>query len=94
MICPLCQRDVPSLESHHLQTRRKDKEATEGVCPGCHDQIHAMFSNTDLRNPVLGLDTIEGLLENEKMARAVRWVAKQPVTATVKTKLSAKLRRR
>ena len=92
VICPLCQRDVPDLQAHHLKTRRKDKKETEGVCGPCHSQIHALFSNTELRNEQLGLDTIEGLCENERMAKAIKWVAKQPVESKVKTKLSAKLR--
>lgn len=92
MICPLCSRDVPSLQEHHLKTRRKDKQETEGVCGDCHSQIHALFSNTDLRNEQLGLDTIEGLLENERMQKAIRWIQKQPVESRVKTKLSVKVR--
>lgn len=92
MICPLCQREVPRLEEHHLQTRRKDREDTEGVCGDCHSQIHALFSNTDLRNEALGLDTIEGLLANERMAKAVRWVSKQPAGSRSKTRRSRQRR--
>ena len=94
MICPLCERDVLRLEDHHLKTRRKDREDTEGVCGACHSQIHALFSNTDLRNEALGLDTIEGLRENERMAKAIKWVAKQPVESRVTTRQSNQARRR
>ena len=86
MVCPLCERDVPKLEDHHLKTRRKDKEATEGVCNPCHNQIHALFENRDLRNEALGLDTIEGLKENERMAKAIKFIQKQPPGQRVTTR--------
>lgn len=94
MICPLCERDVPALEDHHLKTRRKDKEDTEGVCQPCHSQIHALFSNTELRNEALGLDTIEGLKENERMAKAIKFISKQPPGQRVTTRQSNHARRR
>lgn len=91
MDCPLCERDVPSLESHHLQTRRKD---TEGLCQLCHRQVHALFTNTELRDERLGLDTVEGLLANERMARAVAFVKKQPPGTRMSTKQSNSAKRR
>lgn len=94
MDCPLCEREVPSLESHHLQTRRKDRKDTEGLCQLCHRQVHALFTNTDLRDPRLGLDTVEGLLANERMARAVAFVKKQPPGAWMSTKQSNSAKRR
>lgn len=93
MICPLCTRDLPSLEKHHLKTRRKDRADVEQICRGCHSQIHALFSNTDLRDPRLGLDTIEGLLENDRMIKAIAFVKKQ-VGVSVTTDLSNHARRR
>lgn len=96
MICPLCARDVPQalITDHHLKTRRKDKTATEAVCQPCHSQIHALFSNQDLRDERLGLDTIEGLKENERMARAIKFIQKQPVDTKVTTRQSKKAKRR
>lgn len=94
MICPLCMRDLSSLEKHHLKTRRKDRADVEKICQGCHSQIHALFSNTELRDPRLGLDTIEGLLENERMSKAVAFMKKQPVGAGVTTNRSNRARRK
>ena len=94
MICPLCLRNLPALERHHLKTRRKDRADVEQICQGCHSQIHALFTNTDLRDPRLGLDTIEGLLENERMAKAIAFVKKHPVGARVTTNQSNHARRR
>ena len=93
MNCPLCDRDVPGLERHHLSTRRKDKEGIEDICPACHDQIHALYTNTELRDERLGLDTIEGLLENERFQKALKFIRKQPVDARVTTRLSKHAKR-
>jgi len=94
MLCPLCTRDLPSLEAHHLKTRRKDRGDVERVCRDCHAQIHALFSNTELRDPRLELDTIEGLLGNERMTKAIAFVRRQPVGVAVTTNLSKHARRR
>jgi 5-methylcytosine-specific restriction protein A len=94
MICPLCTRDLPSLEKHHLRTRRKDREDVEKICRDCHSQIHALFSNTELRDARLGLDTIESLLENDRMAKAIAFVRKHPAGSRVTTNLSKHARRR
>lgn len=95
LACPLCERTgCARMEKHHLQTRRKDKEDTEWMCSECHKQIHALFSNTQLRNEALGLDTVEGLLADERMAKAVAFIAKQPPSAKVTTRQSNQARRR
>lgn len=69
MRCPLCERDCPEnlFERHHLQTRRADKKDTESICRDCHKTIHGLFSNTELRNSALGVDSVEGLLANGKI---------------------------
>lgn len=93
--CPLCGRTgCARMEKHHLQTRRKDKEDTEWMCSECHKQIHALFSNTELRNEALGLDTVEGLMAHERRAKAVRFIAKQPPSQRVTTRQSNHARRR
>jgi len=48
------------------------------VCEACHRQIHALFSNTELRDSRLELDTLEGLLENERFQKALRFIRKLP----------------
>ena len=94
MLCPLCERDVPALEAHHLRTRRKDKVCTEDVCQPCHRQVHALFTNADLRDERKNLDSVEGLLADERMARAVAFVKKQPPESRVSTRQSGHARRR
>lgn len=76
------------MESHHLQTRRKDKSDTEGLCQMCHRQVHALFTNTELRDTRRNLDTVEGLLEDERMRKAVAFVKKQPPGTKMATRQS------
>lgn len=94
MACPLCEREGARMEAHHLQTRRKDKRDTEDVCQACHRQIHALFTNTELRDPSRNLDSVEGLLADERMARAVAYIKKQPPGAKVTTRQSNHAKRR
>lgn len=94
--CPLCQRECPSsiMEKHHLQTRRKDKADTELICRECHKTIHGLFTNTQLRDPSLSLDTVEGLLENGQFVKAVKFIAKLRPGKRMKMKASKNKRRR
>lgn len=93
MQCPLCLREGIKFESHHLQTRRKDKSNTESICVECHKTIHGLFTNQQLRDERLGLDVIEGLLENEAFAKALTFIKKVPPGAHMPMK-QAKTRRR
>ena len=80
MSCPLCQRsDIPEemMQKHHLQTRRKDKQDTQFLCKDCHKTIHGLFTNTQLRGLQLGVNTVEGLLENEQIQKALVFIRKQ-----------------
>lgn len=82
------------MESHHLQTRRKDKSDTEELCQMCHRQVHALFTNTELRDERRQLDSVEGLLADERMRKAVAFVKKQPPGTRISTKQSNSAKRR
>ena len=87
--CPLCKRPVPDLmEKHHLKTRRTDKKDTSLVCRECHKTIHSLFGNHELRNPILELDTLEGLLANERMQKAIKFIKKIPPGEYMRTRES------
>lgn len=79
MICPLCERDCPPgiMEAHHLQTRRVDKKDTELICTDCHKAIHGLYDNTALRDHKRNLYTLEGLIEDERFYKALRFIKKQ-----------------
>lgn len=93
-LCPLCERYGPDLrlEEHHLQTRRKSKDDVEEICQECHKTIHGLFTHRELRDSRLGLDTMEGLLANERFAKALNHIKKLPPGTKMKMR-EAKSRR-
>lgn len=89
MACPLCEREADDImQKHHLRTRRTDRAATEFACRECHQIIHGLFTNCELRDSRLGLDSVEGLLTNERFAKALSYVRRLPVGATLRMRLS------
>lgn len=84
MKCELCEIEC-ELTEHHLipqsKCKNKYKEAKEDpsnilwICRSCHDQIHAMFSNNELRDKYFTKDL---LMENEEFRRFVDWKKKHP----------------
>jgi len=95
MKCPTCKREGDLQETkHHLQTRRKDKKDKVPVCEECHKQIHMLFTDAELRDPRLGLDTIEGLLANERFAKAVKFIRTIPPGTFMRAKESRHKKRK
>lgn len=94
MHCPLCLREEVKLERHHLQTRRKDKSNTEKICVECHKTIHGLFTHQQLRDERLGLDFIEGLLENEVFVKALTFIKKVPAGSHMPMRQAKTKRRR
>ena len=64
------------MQRHHLKTRRKDRNAVELICRECHKTIHGLFDLSELRDERRGLDTLEGLMSDERFARAVGHIRK------------------
>ena len=85
MKCELCQCEIDELTVHHLipksRIKNKYKEIKEDpnnllwICRSCHDQIHALFTNTELRDIY---NTKESLLSNENMIKYIQWKIKHP----------------
>lgn len=85
MKCELCQCEIDKLTVHHLipksRIKNKYKEVKEDpsnllwICRSCHDQIHALFTNTELRDIY---NTKESLLSNENMIKYIQWKIKHP----------------
>ncbi len=78
MECPLCLRDVPDnkVSDHHLVPRCRGGFATVSICVGCHNGIHAFFSNKQLEKEY---DSVDALLADEKFSKHVKWLAKQDI---------------
>ncbi|MDB5191323.1 MAG: hypothetical protein JWQ96_886 [Segetibacter sp.] len=76
-ICPLCGRplDVPC-NKHHLLPISKGGKHTPTILLHkiCHDKIHAVFSETELKR---NYNTIESILQQEEMQRFVKWLSKK-----------------
>ena len=56
--CALCRRVVPDeriadpqvVQEHHLRPEERATSPTVMLCRPCHDQIHAIFTNDELRD--------------------------------------------
>lgn len=86
MKCSLCGREVSKLEFHHFypgKKRRKDESGID-VCEQCGDQIHLMFSNTELRTKYNNLQSLK-----EAMQSYISWIKDKP-----ESRFSVKVKKR
>lgn len=82
--CEICGLEC-DVTKHHLvpqsQSRHKNKylKTDEGnflwVCTECHSQIHALFTNYELKTLY---NTKEALLDEPRMRKFVEWRRKHP----------------
>lgn len=76
------------MEKHHLRTRREERHDSEKICRECHKTIHGLFTLQELRDSRKGLDSVEGLLQNERFVKAVSFIRKTPPGASIRMRLS------
>ena len=71
--CALCRRRGPDLptERHHLRPERRAESPVIEVCSPCHDQLHALFTNGELRERY---DTASALRNADRMAEYLSWI--------------------
>ena len=74
--CELCDRDVEHLSTHHLIPKLKGgKNGPQArLCPTCHRQIHALFSEGTLAKR---LNSLEVLKVEPQVASYLSWVRKR-----------------
>lgn len=74
--CELCRRDVDRYTVHHLTPKSRGGRfsPTAKLCPTCHRQLHAMFSESTL---ALELNSIELLRANPQVNNYLKWMRKQ-----------------
>jgi 5-methylcytosine-specific restriction protein A len=79
-VCKLCQRESLRFTSHHLIPRSRGGKLGPQVklCPTCHRQLHAMFSESTLAKE---LNSIEALQTNPELSEYLKW-AKNPKSLT------------
>ncbi|ELZ61464.1 MULTISPECIES: hypothetical protein [Halorubrum] len=77
--CALCRRVVPDeripdprvVQEHHLRPEERATSPTVDLCRPCHDQIHAVFTNAELR---ADYDTIEALRSADRLDGYLEWI--------------------
>ena len=74
--CELCKRESLRFTSHHLVPRSRGCSLGPQVklCPICHRQLHAMFSETTLAKE---LNSIDELRANPEFSEYLRWARHQ-----------------
>jgi len=71
IICRLCKRVVFRITKHHLIPKQKNTDGrTIEVCIPCGKQLHALFTNGELKK----LDTLEKLLAQPRVTTWVAWI--------------------
>lgn len=76
--CALCRRrfagDLPdpqAIQEHHLRPEERADSPTVTLCRPCHDQIHALFTNAELRE---AYDTVDALRDADRLADYLEWI--------------------
>lgn len=77
--CALCRRVVPDeaiddpqvIQEHHLRPEERATSPTVLLCRPCHEQIHAVFTNEELR---AGYDTIDALRDAKRLSGYLSWI--------------------
>ncbi len=85
--CELCLREPLRFTEHHLVPRsRGGKHGPKALlCPTCHRQLHAMFSEKTLANE---LNSIARLRAAPGFAAYLKWAGKQKDGATFRVRRS------
>jgi 5-methylcytosine-specific restriction protein A len=77
--CALCRRVIPdeeiddpqAVQQHHLRPEERATSPVVMVCRPCHEQIHAVFTNGELR---ADYDTIETLRDADRLQTYLEWI--------------------
>ncbi|WP_018611202.1 HNH endonuclease [Segetibacter koreensis] len=72
--CPLCGREIAQpCNRHHLLPLSKGGKNTPVILMHkiCHDKIHAVFTEMDLKRHY---NTIKKLQQHEEIAKFIKWV--------------------
>lgn len=75
--CALCRRSFPpvddpqAFQQHHLRPERRAESAVVTLCRPCHDQVHALFTNEELRD---SYDTVAALRDADRLQGYLSWI--------------------
>ena len=73
--CPLCNRAVETTTDHHLIPVSKGGKVKVPICIPCHNTIHDLFTNNELRDIY---NTIEMLKAHDRFQKYLKWIRKKP----------------
>lgn len=93
VVCPLCERAIPPAQrdAHHLVPKSKGGRQTKFLHRVCHRQIHALLTETELARRY---NTVDALLAHPELQAFLAWVKTKPDDFFVRTRKSARMRRR
>lgn len=77
--CALCRRIIPdealedpqAVQEHHLRPEARAESPTVSLCRPCHKQIHALYTNEELREDY---DTIDALRSADRLQGYLDWI--------------------
>ncbi|WP_436933536.1 hypothetical protein [Halovenus marina] len=77
--CALCRRIIPDeriadpqvVQEHHLRPEERADSPTVSLCRPCHKQVHALFTNEELRDD---FDTTETLRNADRLQPYLAWI--------------------
>ena len=74
--CELCLREAERYTGHHLVPRAKGGRfgPKAKLCPTCHRQLHALFSEATWAKELHSIDLIRA---NPQMSEYLRWARRQ-----------------
>jgi uncharacterized protein YlaI len=70
--CAICERDVETTR-HHLTPKNRKESPVAAICESCHRQIHAVFTNHELKHRY---DAVAKLRESAEMRKFAAWIRK------------------
>ncbi|WP_160133372.1 hypothetical protein [Halococcus salsus] len=70
--CVICEREVETTR-HHLIPKNRKESPIVPVCGPCHRQIHAVFTNHELKHR---FNTVTALKESAEMEKFAAWIRK------------------
>ena len=85
LVCELCLRESVRFTEHHLVPRSRGGKfgPKARLCPTCHRQLHAMFSEKTLAGE---LNSIERLRADPSFAGYLKWARKQKGAANFRVR--------
>ena len=85
LMCELCRRQAERYTRHHLVPRARGGQHGPKalLCPTCHRQLHALFTETTLARE---LHSIDLLRSNSQVRGYLRWIRKQKDTANFRVR--------